>query len=321
MRGNVHLCPPGTKTSTEIKRERVESQIYHLHLLSAMDVEVGFRAGDLGLSTACEGTQRWPIVKGSAVKGALRRDLRHELEADDEDWLSMFGSSSSKTSCTGAIAVGDANLLCIPVRTSCGGIVWASCPTIMNRYRSDWQEVSPDGLGIPLCVPVPSDNSAVFPRNSSLAQGTVACLEDLEVIAEPDAKLQSQASVWAEWIADRVFPTASHLGGRFKTRFTVLPDKLLHVLVGSVTKRHARIGVRPDGRCLQEGMLRYEEIFPADSLLWGIVAVDRSRLDTLVGLSIDPLSKLPVERYLHIGGRAAAGYGRAFWRLGFRPLG
>jgi len=298
----------------------VESQIYHLHFLSVTDVEVGFRVGDLGLSTACEGTQRWPIVTGSAVKGALRDDQCPAPEADDHVWLRMFGSSSSKTSCTGAVTVGDANLLCLPVRTSCGGIVWASCPTIVNRYKSDCHGVDPDGLGIPLCVPEPSDNSAVFPRNSSLAQGSIACLEDLDVVVEPDVEKQLQASVWAEWIAHRAFSTASHLGGLFMTRFTVLPDTLFHLLVGSVTKRHVRIGVRPDGRNLQNGTLWYEENLPADSLLWGIVAVDQSRLDTLVGLGIDPLSQLPTERYLHVGGRAAAGYGRAFWRMGSRPL-
>ncbi|MBN2887102.1 MAG: type III-B CRISPR module RAMP protein Cmr4, partial [Chromatiaceae bacterium] len=82
---------------------------------TAIHAGAGQNAGVIDLPIQREAHTAWPVVFGSAVKGALRA-LAEERQAP---WLkAVFGPETNNASeHAGALLVGDARLLLLPVRS------------------------------------------------------------------------------------------------------------------------------------------------------------------------------------------------------------
>lgn len=94
-----------------------------------------------------------------------------------------------------------------------------------------------------------------------------------------------------------------------------MPDNLFDFLAETATEIRARIRIEEGTRTVQNGALWYEEYLPAETLLWGCLATNRSRKPEYSKSSEQMLSLLPATERLQIGGNATVGAGQARWNL------
>jgi CRISPR-associated protein Cmr4 len=291
----------------------MKQQLYYIHCISALHVGIGQGTGIIDLPIAREKASNLPQVPGSAIKGVLRDELRETMQK--EDCLALFGPETGETASeyAGALAVGDARLLCLPIRSWYGTFAWATCPMILRRYQRDLQ--SSTLSSVPDKIPVPAENEAL--HYLDLAIGTKIkdnndkiYLEDLDLIASED----NHTDQWADIIAAALFKE-QEWQALFKQRFVVLPDNVFDFLAETATEIRARIRIEEATRTVQSGALWYEEYLPAETLLWGNIATDRSRKDKHPKTAEQMLELLPNTRRLQVGGNATVGAGQVRWTL------
>lgn len=249
-------------------------------------------------------------MPGSAVKGVLRDELRDTLLAQNKnDFLALFGPETGETASeyAGALAVGDARLLCFPIRSWRGTFAWATCPMILQRYQRDLQSN--------LSIPIPAENEALHYLDSAigtkLIEGDKIYLEDLDL----NAAENNDTDEWANKIATAFFADNKEWQKMFKQRFVILADNVFDFLAETATEIRARIRIEEGTRTVQTGALWYEEYLPAETLLWGNVACDRSRKGGHNKTADEMLHMLPEKIQLQIGGKATVGAGQVRWTL------
>ncbi|MCX8004561.1 MAG: type III-B CRISPR module RAMP protein Cmr4, partial [Burkholderiaceae bacterium] len=76
-----------------------------------------------------------PCFAGSGIKGAVRHAF--ELLGGKKEWLDLlFGPEAGSSALhAGAVSFGDAQLVCLPVRSLKGGFVYATCPHALARAQ------------------------------------------------------------------------------------------------------------------------------------------------------------------------------------------
>lgn len=287
----------------------MHSRIYYLHALSALHVGTGRDGGVIDLPIAREKATGLPVVPGSSIKGVLRDELVGGLNTDQH--RAMFGPpSESAADHAGALAFGDARLLCLPVRSLGGTFAWVTCPLVLRRYGRDLSSAV-------ATIPILKDGEI------AVCAGSVLCdkekkekkvfLEDLELTAvNPD----SAADAWAGHIGTAVFASDESWRDLFRQRLAIVADSVFDFLAETATEIVARIRIKPETRTVEKGGLWYEENLPAETLLWGLAAADRSRYDKVSNSGAELLDLLPAEERLQVGGKAGVGRGQVRWMLG-----
>ena len=282
----------------------MKSTLYHLHTLTGLHVGIGQGTGVIDQPIARERATNLPQVPGSGIKGVLRDELSESIK-DSDDHLALFGPEpgDNDSEFAGAIAVGDARLLALPIRSWNGTLAWTSCPMILHRYQRD--------LKTEIDIPTPENNETGLHADvtSLLDSNGKVFLEDLDINASPGAEQ------WAAHIAKQIFSDDDDWQQIFKQRFVILPDSVFDFLAETATEIRARIRIEESTRTVKQGALWYEEYLPAESLLWGIVASDRSRKPQHNKTAAEMLALLPKEERLQIGGNATVGAGQTRWIL------
>lgn len=287
----------------------MNTRIFHLHALSALHVGTGQGVGAVDLPIARSRATNLPLVPGSALKGVLRDEAKEKWHVSENDIQALFGADSQADKDNihaSAAAFGDAHLLLLPIRSFAGTVAFATCPFILQRYARDVRGMLP---GIPK-VPALKDSASV-PENTVLrVSGSQIALEDLDIGSETS----TEAKQWAEHIAASVYPesAADYEAWREQLcqRFIILPDSTFSFLADTATEIRMRIRIDRETRIVKEGALWSEENLPAESVLYGILAIDKSR-HSRNAKSADELSALiPAgETQIQIGGKHTVGRG------------
>lgn len=121
----------------------------------------GHSVGAIDLPIQREAHTDWPCVFGSAVKGALRTLAEDRMcgeQIDDsgivkkerrEVLYAIFGPDTSKASeHAGALIVGDARLVLLPVRSLTTHFKWVTCPALLDRLRRDADRLGVEGFEV-----------------------------------------------------------------------------------------------------------------------------------------------------------------------------
>jgi CRISPR-associated protein Cmr4 len=284
----------------------MDTRIFHLHALSALHVGVGQAVGVVDLPIMRARASNLPIVPGSAIKGVLRDEFADQAVIQKR----LFGPESNVDNPhAGAIALGDAHLLVLPVRSLAGVTAFVTCPFVLARYAADRKRANPNG---PIPDPVTIDAEACLVGTSSVckASATKVILEDLDLAALPGA------DEWAQAIAGQVH-SDSEWQKLFAEHFVIVADDVFSFLADTATEVRARIRINSSG-VVERGALWYEENLPAESVLWGIAAFgparDGSEKDkTSVGNEF--LAGIGAEKAIQIGGKATVGRGLVRFRI------
>jgi CRISPR-associated protein Cmr4 len=239
-----------------------------------------------------------PFVPGSSIKGVLR-DARDTNGPERDKVHAVFGPEQRDAAAhAGALVVGDARLLALPVRSFRGTFAWATSPLLLALAKRDL-----DGLGANLPIPTISNRGAQVGAGSCGVHQGRLYLEDLDLPATESA----EATAWARMLA----PLASPGDDIFTKRFAVVDDETMAFLWETATQVDARVRLDETTRTVAPGALWLEESLPPETLLIGLLAADRSRKRGVTMTPDDVLGfALAREEILQLGGKATTGRGR-----------
>ena len=255
----------------------------------------------------------WPCVYGSAVKGALRARAFHE-QMRLEDLIDLFGpdhaaaAGERDSSHAGALMIGDAHLLALPVRSLQSCFKWVTCPAALRRFLRDTER-----LGLALQAPqIP----AIEALTALGGQDQVLFLEEF--------RLQLQRSEQVEQLAALLAPLS---GGALSVedlqqRLVIVHDDIFSFLASNATAVNAHIAIDAQTKTVKDGALWYEESLPPESLLYVPLSATASRRKGSGLTSAEVLGLFaglfPADRnWLQMGGNETTGMG--WCRVGINP--
>jgi len=274
-----------------------------LHALSPLHAGTGHTPDIIDLPIARMKATGIPFLPGSSIKGVLRdarrctdREKTEAVFGPSDDPAAHAPAAHAPAAHAGALVVGDARLLALPVRSFRGTFAWATSPLLLTLAKRDLGETS---------LAIPSING----RGARLTQGN-ACvhtgklyLEDLDLLATESA----EATAWAR----RLAPLASPGDDIFTKRFVIVDDDTMAFLWETATQVDARIRLDETTRTVAPGALWLEESLPPETLLIGLFGADRSRRQTVTMTPDEVLGfALSSEEVHQFGGKATTGRGR-----------
>ncbi|MCB1975383.1 MAG: type III-B CRISPR module RAMP protein Cmr4 [Burkholderiaceae bacterium] len=202
----------------------------------------------------------WPCVYGSAVKGALRAHAFHK-GVQGPTAIDLFGpdhgaaAGERDSSHAGALLVGDATLLALPVRSLQSHFKWVTCPAALDRFAR-----TAERLGLALALP-----RVAQPGDKLQALGH----EDGTLFLE-EFRLNQAASVDMATLANAL---AGLSGGALQAstvqeRLVLVHDDIFSFLVRNATSVNAHIAIDAQTKTVKDGALWYEESLPPETLLY-----------------------------------------------------
>jgi CRISPR-associated protein Cmr4 len=274
-----------------------------LGLLAETSIHAGAgqMAGVVDLPIQREAHTAWPVVYGSAVKGALR------ALADEQDapWrIEVFGPETANASDhAGALLVSDARLLLLPVRSLTGHFKWVTCPALLKRFAADAERLGLPSLDTAAIASPPHAETALLPAADK--RGTLY-LEEFRFQVD---------------IGDfsAVIPLLARLMGRddaaevLQTQLALVHDDRFNHLAQFATPVNAHISIDNNTKTVRPGALWYEETLPPDTLLYVALHAQATRIkdshktaSEILAHITDDLFKRP---YLQLGGNETVGMG------------
>lgn len=263
-----------------------------------------FTAVDLPIQR--ERHTHWPHIQASGVKGAMRAHYRDFAEDKslinflfgyDRDDVAHHNSYNSKKveedrfdvkdNFPGAVAFSDAKLLAFPMRSSIAPFVWVTCPAVLIRLSND---LSFAGL------PATDDIPPVTGTDARCLTGGISgdvILEDMVVnVANGDVHN----------LIPHGFPTLGKL--------LLVSDEVFKYAVDSCTEIQTQIKIDSETGTAQDGALRYQELLPADSVLYSVIYYSRAVFDnTLQSDTVRQHVENIIKKFIQIGGDESLGRG------------
>ncbi len=292
----------------------METRAYLLHALSPLHAGTGQAVDVIDLPIARMAATGIPIVPGSSIKGVLRDAWQPDGDAPAdgrERHFAVFGSSHDKVEApeahAGALAVGDARLLALPIRSFRGTFAWVTSPLLLQLAQRDLPDAREGFVVVP-----PNGNekrwAMVGDQNSLNAH--VAGGTDRVYLQDLDLPMTVSPAVdrWGKYLAGWAMPEAPTM---FTRRFVVVDDESMTFLWETGTQVDTRVRLDPKTRTAAGSALWAEESLPPETLLLGLLIADRSRRREMPMSPAEVLDfALKARASLQFGGKATVGRGR-----------
>ena len=271
----------------------------------------GSSAGAVDLPIQREGHNGWPCVFGSAVKGALRTKAIDTLSPDI--LTAVFGPDTTNSpDHAGAISVGDARLILLPVRSLTSTFKWVTCGEALKRLKRDAELLNINIANLEFVPHEVADEAKVCCASvhKEHAPGSLF-LEEYRFTVKP----ANLADIIKALTALMQRPDAEK---ELKNRLVIVSDDMFSFLTRHATPVTAHIAINYDNKTVRNGALWYEETLPPETLLYVPLMADKSRKkDKEMGA--DLVRKAVVEDmfkvdgkdhlWLQIGGNETVGMG------------
>ncbi len=247
----------------------------------------------------------WPHVQASAVKGAMRahyRDFATDktlinflfgYDKADDEYHNNFNANRPENdkievndNFPGAVAFSDAKLLAFPVRSNVAPFVWVTSPAVLKRLNNDLAFAEIATMGDP--PPLADENALCLAGGLS---GEVL-LEDMVVNVAPN------------------IPNPIPSGFPALERLLLISDQAFKYVVESCTEIQTQIKIDSKMGTAADGSLRYQELLPADSVLYSVVYYSRAVFDnTLMAKTVRDHVEDVIKNCIQIGGDETLGRG------------
>ena len=291
----------------------MKTAILGLHAETSIHAGAGSALDVINLPIQREAHTNWPCVFGSAVKGALRA----AAGKGDQTNLLFGPTDVSSNAFAGALLVGDARLLLLPVRSLTSHFKWITCPAALQRYKRDAQRM---GKSVTFDVPeIQGDMQAVAMNAGEVfleEYRFAAEQQDLTELIRALAELSDVAG-FAESLAKQLL---------------ILSDDDFSYLVKHAVPVTPHIALDSETKSVIGGALWYEETLPPDTMLYVCLAANAARkkednssadaarkkdsslsADAVLQAVRDMFSTRP---YLQIGGNETVGMGWCSVKVG-----
>lgn len=262
--------------------------------------------GVIDLPIQREAHTDWPVVYGSGVKGALRAAaLDRNISNIDE----IFGPDTDNAADhAGALSVGDARLLLLPVRSLTTHFKWVTCPALLTRLQRDWKRMEVTGASPIPNIPNLDDKNSVLVAQSPGSNRLF--LEELSFEATEDDLVKK----WAEFLPYILDKNASSsLSEQLQEQLAIISNDNFVYLAKFATPVSTHIAIDNEKKVVKKGALWYEEILPSETILYSCIQAERSRKNgsQTTGPEIMEHVKNIFEGrpYLQIGGNETVGMG------------
>ena len=247
----------------------------------------------------------WPCVFGSAVKGALRAHAEQRMAAKPMAVTDLFGpdhggAQERDTSHAGALLVGDATLLALPVRSLQSSFKWVTCPQAITRFAR-----TAERLGLALTLPAISQPAP----DKALGQGDAKLfLEEFRFEQSPDACIGALAKALAP-LSGGALDEATLV-----QRLVVVHDDIFSFLARNAISVQPHIAIDSTTKTVKDGALWFEETLPPETLLYVPLTATASRRKGSALTAAQVLEQfeqlLPAgKNWLQLGGNETTGMG------------
>lgn len=263
-----------------------------------------------------------PNIAGSGIKGAVRHaweflvSTSKASEADRRKLIAavdaIFGPlpQSDNSLHAGAVSFGDAQTVCLPVRSLKGGYVYATCPQALARAARLLKLIDCDVTWPAL--PAVADGDCLLANPALMTNGKLH-LEAFEYTAK-DAQSAAVKAI-AEDLATKGLPAGdayAFFANKLKTDLVVLSDTDFAYFSehAMLVEPHVRINGKTG--TADDGGLFYTENLPPESLLIAPLLASRTRTgkDEIKAEVVLTHIKTVIDcKLLQIGGDATTGRG------------
>jgi CRISPR-associated protein Cmr4 len=225
---------------------------------TSLHAGIGQMVSVIDLPIQREAHTGWPCVYGSAVKGALRTLAEDKANG----WVNeIFGPEMSNASeYAGALAVGDARLLLLPVRSLTSHFKWVTCPALLRRLQADCGRLRFTDTFPTIPVP-PNKDTALVATEHNTDLGLF--LEEFRFTPVPEQQLNELIKTIAPLMG-----MENEAEAALRNQLTVVTDDIFSHLARYATPVNAHIAIDNDTKIVKQGALWYEETLPPDSLLY-----------------------------------------------------
>lgn len=307
----------------------LREELYLLHVLSALHVGGDSGDGFIDQPVAREAASEFPLVPGSALKGVLRDEIA-PWDRSNGRRKALFGTGGGDDDdggAQGALTVGDARLLCLPVRSLAGVFAWVTCPLVLSRFLREarWLGIALSPELLSSAIPTPAKNHHLLVGGSALMVGNDCRTYLGPLKAHPfQGRAQPLTSAWAHALAklvnrweldgeaDRATWEQTYITP-FVERFAVASDTVFAYLCQTALELRPRISI--DDKTGVANNLWYVEALPPETVLWGgLRLLAEGKDESAARAELDEFATLlPHRLRLQIGGSATIGFGQCLW--------
>lgn len=266
---------------------------------SSLHAGVGSTVSVIDLPIQRERTTQFPIVQGSGIKGALRSQIKTDVQARDayidlifggEDEITNADGSMKKSNYAGAVSVGDARIVLFPVRSLAGVFAYITCPAVLARVKRDVQSFPELKQPVAMEAALVTGKSVVSPSNRVV-------LEEFSFTARQDGTVDQIAV----WLAKHALPQTDEYGywrEKLHTSLVILHDDAFRDFVQTSTEVVTRVHLDYAKKTVLDGQLWTQEALPSDTLLMSAVIVRATRSQMMLDAD-KPFSPESVIGWLH----------------------
>lgn len=218
----------------------------------------GSNTGIIDLPIQREGHNGYPCVFGSSMKGALRNHAETQYGKNNASVIYVFGPDTNGASDhAGALMVGDARLLLLPIRSLTSQFKWVTCPDVLKRYQRDAQRF---GLNVEIdsTLLAKLDDTSALVSNQTIAGALF--LEEYRF----DAKNRPLDNLIASINQLMKFDALTAL----QEQLVIVSDNMFSHLCQHATPVNAHIAIESETKTVKGGALWYEETLPPETLLY-----------------------------------------------------
>ncbi len=271
---------------------------------TSLHAGTGQMVGVIDLPIQREAHTDWPCIYGSGVKGSMRALAKSK----ENEWVNeVFGPEmTSGSEYAGALAVGDARLLLLPVRSLTSHFKWVTCPALLQRLQADCQRLQfADAEQFP-AMPLFDKDEALVAAES--AADSSLFLEEFRFTPQ----IYQQLDALIKMIAPLMGREDAELA--LQKQLTVVNDDAFSHLARYATPVNAHIAINNETKIVKPGALWYEETLPPDTLLYVALVAQPVRKAGVDKKAADVLGHIQAlfdqtHPYIHLGGNETVGMG------------
>lgn len=267
----------------------------------------GQNLGVIDLPIQREAHTNWPFVYASSVKGSMRSLAGEKWNDENQELVKeIFGpemSHGTSSAYAGAVAVGDARLLLLPVRSLNSHFKWVTCPALLRRFHADCRRL---GLDVFFQVPENKENALVSTREN---MDSGLFLEEFRFEVDNNERLDEIIAAIA------LFLDRDDAEVALKKQLVVVNDDMFSHISSYATPVNAHIKIEDNmTKRVQKGALWYEETLPPDTLLYVPLVANAVRKEKSEKNADDVLGAIlslfaDSHPYLQLGGNETVGMG------------
>lgn len=305
-----------------LKREK--TSIITFYAISPIHAGAGSSTSVVDLPIQRERHTNWPHIQASSVKGAMRQHFRrfaeNALEGKEKkakDYINyifgnddvndtsnpvMMKNNSEKDEkvpiAAGIISVSDAKIFAFPMRSSIAPFVHITCPAVLKRLENDLKFCALENLKFECTVPPVTEDNAFILKGDQNFNGKIL-LEDMVVNLQQNNQEGNKSIVQS-------------LGDLLKDIETLIlvSDEVFNYCVSYCTEIQTQIKINTQTGTTLDGSLRYQELLPADTLLYSVVYFSASAFDNaLQAETVQKTVQSSISDFMQIGGDETMGRG------------